>query len=63
MNPHLLILSIGIFYILIFGGLSLLRREGLSTQFAIEAFSITAIVEAVAFLTNIAVEPLPFLTY
>lgn len=63
MNPHLLILSIGIFYILIFGGLSLLRREGLSTQFAVEAFSITAIVEAVAFLTNVAVDPLLFLVF
>jgi len=63
MNPHLLIISIGIFYILIFGGLSLLRREGLSTQFAIEAFTITAVVEAVAFLTNTPVNPLMFLIF
>jgi tetratricopeptide (TPR) repeat protein len=63
MNPHLLILLIGLFYILIFGGLSLLRREGLSTQFAVEAFVITAIVVGIAFLANIAVNPLAFLIF
>jgi tetratricopeptide (TPR) repeat protein len=63
MNPHLLIISIGIFYILIFGALSVLRREGLSTQFAIEAFVITAVVEAIAFPTNTAVNPLLFLVF
>jgi hypothetical protein len=63
MNPHWLIFGIGIFYILIFGALSLLRREGLSTQFAIEAFVITAIVEAIAFLMNTVVDPLPFLIF
>jgi tetratricopeptide (TPR) repeat protein len=63
MNPHLLIFSIGIFYILIFGSLSLLRREGLSTQFAIEAFVITLVVEAIAFPTNTPVNPLLFLIF
>jgi tetratricopeptide (TPR) repeat protein len=63
MNPHLLIIVIGIFYILIFGGISLLRREGLSTQFAVEASLITVIVVAIAFLTNTPVGPLPFLIF
>ena len=63
MNPHLLILVIGIFYILIFGALSLLRREGLSTHFAIEAFVITILVIGIAILTNMVVEPLPFLIF
>jgi len=63
MNPHLLILAIGIFYTLIFGTLSLLRREGLSTQFAIEAFVITLIVIGIALLINVFVDPLPFLIF
>ena len=63
MNPHLLILTIGIFYTLIFGALSLLRREGLSTQFAIETSIITVIVIGIAWLTNMVVDPLPFLIF
>jgi tetratricopeptide (TPR) repeat protein len=63
MNPHLLILLVGLFYILIFGSLSLLRREGLSTQFAVEAFIITVFVVLIAFLVNTAVNPLAFLIF
>jgi tetratricopeptide (TPR) repeat protein len=63
MNPHLLILIIGIFYILIFGGLSLLRREGLSTQFAIEVLALTGLVEAIALLLGTTVDPLMFLIF
>jgi len=63
MNPHLIILTIGIFYTLIFGALSLLRREGLSTQFAIESVVITMMVLGIAWLTNTAVDPLPFLIF
>lgn len=62
-NPHLLILFVGVFYILIFGGLSLLRREGLSTQFAIEGIAITLIVVAIATFTGIPVNPLAFLIF
>lgn len=62
-NPHVLIIVIGTFYILIFGGLSLLRREGLSTQFAIEGIIITILVEAIAFPTNMPVNPLAFLVF
>jgi len=63
MNPHLLILIIGIFYILIFGGLSLLRREGLSTQFAIEVLALTGLVEAIALLLGTTIDPLMFLIF
>ena len=63
MNPHLLILAIGIFYTLIFGALSLLRREGLSAQFAIEGSVITTMVVGIALLTNTVVDPLPFLIF
>jgi tetratricopeptide (TPR) repeat protein len=63
MNAHLIIIIIGIFYILVFGGLSLIRREGLSTQFAIEVFLITALVEAIALLTSTPVDPLLYLIF
>lgn len=63
MNPHLLILIIGLLYILGFGGLSLIRREGLSLQFAAEGLAITALVEAIALLLNTPVSPLAFLVF
>ena len=63
MNPHLIILVIGIFYTLIFGAMSLLRREGLSTQFAIESFIITILVIGIALLTNTTIDPIPFLIF
>lgn len=48
-HPALLILSIGLLYILGFGGLSLLRRQGLSLRFAVEGLIVTAIGVAVVF--------------
>lgn len=63
MNPYVLILIIGIFYTLIFGALSVLRREGLSMQFAVETTLITALVEIISWLTRTVVEPLPFLIF
>jgi len=61
MNPHLLIATIGLCYIIVFGGLSIIRREGLSTQFAYEVLGITAMVVAGALLTGIPVNPILFL--
>ena len=61
MHPHLLIAIIGLVYILIVGGMSLLRREGLSNQFAFEVLGITALVVAGAVLTNTVVDPILFL--
>ncbi|MEW6717102.1 MAG: tetratricopeptide repeat protein [Chloroflexota bacterium] len=61
MNPYLMILLIGLFYIVLFGGLSLLRREGLSLQFAFEVLGVTALVEAFAILTGIPINPLIFI--
>jgi tetratricopeptide (TPR) repeat protein len=61
MHPHLLIAIIGLLYILIIGGMSLLRREGLSNQFAFEVLGITALVVAGAVLTNTPVDPIVFL--
>ncbi|MBN1148685.1 MAG: tetratricopeptide repeat protein [Anaerolineales bacterium] len=63
MNPHTLILAIGIFYTIIFGLLSLLRREGLSTQFAIEVLVLTVLVEGISLALGVTVDPLPFLIF
>lgn len=46
-HPALLILSIGLLYILGFGGLSLLRRQGLSTRFAVESLIVSVLGAAV----------------
>jgi tetratricopeptide (TPR) repeat protein len=48
-HPALLILSIGLLYILGFGGLSLLRRQGLSTRFAVESLIVSVAGAAVTF--------------
>jgi tetratricopeptide (TPR) repeat protein len=61
LHPHLMILLIGLLYILLFGGLSLLRREGLSNQFAFEVLGITAAVLLGAVVTNTTVDPILFL--
>lgn len=63
MNPYMLLIVIGIFYILMFGGLSILRREGLSLQFAIEVILITALIEGIAFLMGTPVDPLAYLIF
>lgn len=62
-NPYLLILFIGIFYILVVGGFSLLRGEGLSAQFALEVLLLTGFVLLGMYLTNSDVNPILFLTF
>ena len=61
MNPQLLIATVGLFYVVIFGGLPVLRREGLSTQFAFEVLGITAVVVLGTLLTRTRVNPILFL--
>ena len=61
MNPYVLTATIGILYIVMFGGLTVLRREGLSTQLAIEVLGITAITELVLFAFQAPFSPVWFL--
>jgi tetratricopeptide (TPR) repeat protein len=51
---------IGLLYIVVFGGLSLFRREGLSTRFAIEALIVTGIAEFIIIVLAIPVHPVLF---
>lgn len=60
MHPSLLILFIGLLYVLGFGVLSFMRRQGLSTRLAIEGLIITA-AGAVLVLASVPVNPILFL--
>ena len=61
LDPNLLLLLVACLYILVFGGLSFLRREGLSLQFAMEVIVVTALVLGLSRLANRPVSPILFL--
>jgi Tfp pilus assembly protein PilF len=56
-----LLIFVGFAYIVLFGGLSLLKREALSTQFAIEAIAITLVFSGLAAFAGISIHPVLFL--
>jgi len=58
LDPNLLLLLVACLYILVFGGLSFMRREGLSLQFAVEAIVVTALVLGVGWLANFPISPI-----
>jgi tetratricopeptide (TPR) repeat protein len=60
MNPSLVVLLVGVLYILGFGALSFMRREGLSTRFAIEGVILTVICAALAY-AGVPIHPVLFL--
>ena len=61
LDPTLLLLLIACVYVLLFGALSLLRREGLSVQFALEVAALTAILIGGSRLLGISISPFVFL--
>ncbi len=62
MSPAALLLLIGMIYTLLFGGLSLLRREGLSARFASESLLLTLAFALFSVLFNLHTHPVLFLT-
>jgi tetratricopeptide (TPR) repeat protein len=60
MHPSLLILLIGLFYLLGFGALSFVRRQGLSTRFAVEGLIVSAIGAGLVY-ASVPVHPILFL--
>ena len=52
---------IGLLYILVFGVMALLRREGLSIRFAIESVCVTAVAVILVVMTPIQIHPVLFL--
>jgi tetratricopeptide (TPR) repeat protein len=61
MDLHLMIGLLGLVYILLFGGMSLLRREGLSAQFAVESIILTAVVVLLILVLGIPIHPVLFI--
>jgi len=59
-HPSLLILLIGLLYLLGFGALSFMRRQGLSARFAVEGLIITAGGAALVF-ASVPIHPILFL--
>ena len=60
MNPHLLILLLSLLFILVFGGLPVLRREGLSLQLAVETLVLTGLSIGASLLIGFRLEPILF---
>jgi tetratricopeptide (TPR) repeat protein len=61
LDPTLLLLLVACLFILVFGGLGFLRREGLSVQFALEAVALTVLLVGGTWLLNIQLSPFLFL--
>ena len=61
MHPSLLILLVGLLYILGFGALSFMRRQGLSTRFAVEGLIVTALFAALSYAAAALANPILFL--
>lgn len=59
-DPYLLLLLIACLFFLIFGGLSWVRREGLSIQFALEVAGLTALLVGGSWLLGILLNPFLF---
>ena len=63
MSTPLLLLLVGLAFAVFIGGLSLLRREPLSAQFALETMFITVIVSGLAALTGLSADPIFFILF
>lgn len=61
MELPLILLLEGVLFIVVFGGLSLLRREGFSGRFAIEVLAITILAAGIVWLTGYPINPIVLL--
>ena len=57
-DPNLLNVALGCLFILIFGGMGYLRREGLSVQFALEAVGVTGVLVGGSGLLGMPINPI-----
>lgn len=60
-NPTILLLLLACLYVVVFGGLSFARREGLSGQFVLESALVTAVLVGGTWLAGIQLSPFLFL--
>jgi tetratricopeptide (TPR) repeat protein len=63
MNPHLLILLVALLFILVFGGLPVLRKEEPSLRLAVEVLVFTSLSIGVSLLTGLSLNPVLFLIF
>ena len=63
MNPHLLILLVALLFILVFGGLPVLRKEEPSLQLAVEVLVLTGLSIGASLLTGLSPNPILFLIF
>jgi len=62
-NPYLILPLISLFFVLIFAGLSLLRHEGLSNQFALEVLILTGLALLLSWGLRVIIHPIFFLIF
>ena len=60
MNPHLLILLVSLLFILVFGGLPVLRKEEPSLQLAMEVLVLTGLGIGASLITGLRLDPILF---
>jgi len=63
MNPHLLILLEALLFILVFGGLPVLRKEEPSLRLAVEVLVFTGLSIGASLLTGLRLDPILFLIF
>ncbi len=63
MDPHLLILIVGLSYTVVYGLMAILRREGVTTQFILESVVLTGLVAGGGYFTNSPANPILFLVF
>ncbi len=61
MNPSLALVLSGCCFVAVFGGLALLRREGLSLQFALEGLGLTAVAALLSLAGLLTIHPIVLL--
>lgn len=61
MSAPFILLLVGFLFTVFFGGLTFIRREGLSIRFAIESVAITLLFSALGFFFKADIEPVLFL--
>lgn len=61
LDPYLLLLLVACLFVLAFGVLGFMRREGLSVQFAVETANLTAILVGGSWLIGLPLNPFLFL--
>jgi tetratricopeptide (TPR) repeat protein len=63
MNPNLLTLLVALLFILVFGGLPVLRKEAPSLQLAVEVLVLTGLSIGASLLTGLRLDPILFLIF